>query len=212
MLTKLLLTATLWPLTSAFVYNTFDGDGFPSCYNVTQVYNATSVDDIANTVKGAISKGLQVRAAGKGHMWYDTQCSDDETIIIRTEDVNTISDFDLEAGHVTVEAGVTFFQLADYLHERGANIGTGLVNWNITVAGSIAMCAHRTALREDAVVIGGALSLDILDGNGDIHTIEKDVNDDDWLAASCSLGLLGIIVRAKMKIYPETRVYAMQKT
>ena len=196
----------------AFEYNTFDGEGFPSCYNVSEVHDAKSVNEIASIVKSAASRGLKVRAAGKGHMWYDTQCSDDQTAIIRTEYVNGISDFDLEAGSVEIEAGVTFFQLAEYLHENGANIGTGLVNWNITVAGSVAMGAHRTAIREDAVVVGGVLAMDIVDGKGDIQHIERDEKNDDWLAASTSLGLLGVIVRLKMKIYPETKVYAMQKT
>ncbi|KAL7951010.1 FAD-binding domain-containing protein [Trichoderma barbatum] len=206
------IASVLLGTASAFEYYTFDGPGSPSCHNVVEVHNATSVDEMVDLVKDASSRGLQVRAGGKGHMWYDTQCSDDKTVIIRTEFVNGISDFDLEGGSVVVEGGVTFFQLAEYLHERGANIGTGLVNWNITLGGSIAMGAHRTSLREDAVVVGGVLSLDIIDGNGDIRHIERDESNDDWLAASTSLGLLGIIARIKMEIFPETKVYAMQKT
>lgn len=206
------LASVLLGTASAFEYYTFDGPGSPSCHNVVEVHNATSVNEIVSFVKDASSRGLQVRAGGRGHMWYDTQCSDDETVIIRTEFVNGISDFDLEGGSVVVEGGVTFFQLAEYLHERGANIGTGLVNWNITLGGSIAMGAHRTSLREDAVVVGGVLALDIIDGNGDIRYIERDESNEDWLAASTSLGLLGIIARIKMQIFPETKVYAMQTT
>ncbi|KAL7906784.1 FAD-binding domain-containing protein [Trichoderma velutinum] len=206
------LASVLLGTASAFEYYTFDGPGSPSCHNVVEVHNATSVNEIVALVKDASSRGLQVRAGGRGHMWYDTQCSDDKTVIIRTEFVNGISDFDLEGGSVVVEGGVTFFQLAEYLHERGANIGTGLVNWNITLGGSIAMGAHRTSLREDAVVVGGVLALDIIDGNGDIQHIERDESNDDWLAASTSLGLLGIIARIKMQIFPETKVYAMQTT
>lgn len=206
------LASVLLGTASAFEYYTFDGPGSPSCHNVVEVHNATSVNEMVSLVKDASTRGLQVRAGGRGHMWYDTQCSDDETVIIRTEFVNGISDFDLDGGSVVVEGGVTFFQLAEYLHERGANIGTGLVNWNITLGGSIAMGAHRTSLREDAVVVGGVLALDIIDGNGDVQHIERDESNDDWLAASTSLGLLGIIARIKMQIFPETKVYAMQTT
>lgn len=208
----LLTIASVLRLSAAAVYNTFDGEGFPSCYNVTEVHDATSVEQIQSLVKYAAKRGLQVRPGGKGHMWYDTQCSDDQTMIIRTEFVNKISDFDLNAGTVTVEAGVTFFQLAEYLHERGANMGTGLVNWNISLGGSVAMGAHRTSLREDAAVVGGVLAMDIIDGRGEIRHIERDESNDDWLAASTSLGLLGVIARMRMKIFPEVKVYAMQKT
>lgn len=104
-------------------FNTFDGPGFPACNEVAAVYSPTSVDGIQSLVQDAISSGQRVRASGKGHMWYDTMCSDNpDTVIIQTENVNTIYDFDLEAGSVMVEAGVTFLQLADYLHARGASV------------------------------------------------------------------------------------------
>lgn len=165
-------------------------------------------------VKAASAAGTNVRASGKAHMWYDTMCADVPTEIIRTELVNNITDFNLpegaETGTVVVEGGVTFFQLADYLHDRGANIGTGLVNWNITLGGSVAMGAHRSSLGSYAVVVGGVLEMDIIDGSGTVRTIVKDENDDEWLAASTSLGLLGIIARLKMVIYPETVLWANQ--
>src|SRR5207248_2997310 len=49
-------------------YNTFDGDGFPACNNVAQVYQPSSVDEMVNIVKQAASSGTPVRASGKGHM------------------------------------------------------------------------------------------------------------------------------------------------
>ncbi|KAH7232951.1 hypothetical protein BKA59DRAFT_517387 [Fusarium tricinctum] len=197
---------------SAVPYNTFDGSGFPACNNVSAVHDATSIKDIQNVVQNAIQSGRRVRASGKAHMWYDTMCSDDpDTIIVRTEQVNRIYDLDLEAGSVMIEAGVTFLQLADYLHQRGASAGYTLVNWNITLAGCVAMGAHRSSIREDSMVAAGVLAMDIIDGNGELRHLERD-DSDEWLAASTSLGLLGIIVRMKFKIYPDFKVYADQKT
>jgi FAD/FMN-containing dehydrogenase len=146
-------------------------------------------------------------------MWYDTMCSDDpRTIIIRTENVNGIYDFDLDAGTVMIEAGVTFFQLAEYLHARGASVGYALVNWNITLAGSVAMGAHRSSLKEDSMVAAGALEIHIIDGEGRMRKVVRHEKDDEWLAASTSLGLLGVIARMKFKIYPDFKVYAKQET
>lgn len=201
---------------TAFEYYTFDGPGSPSCYNVSRVHDATSIDDMAAVVKAAAASNSRVRAAGKGHMWYDTQCSDDWTILIRTENVAKISDFNLPAGasegSVVVEAGVTFFQLAEYLHARGASVGYTLTNWNISFGGSVAMGAHRSSIKEDSMVAAGALALDIIDGTGEVRHLERDEGDDEWLAASTSLGLLGIIARVKLRIYPDTKVYAKQET
>ncbi|PVI05765.1 hypothetical protein DM02DRAFT_554126 [Periconia macrospinosa] len=149
-------------------------------------------------------------------MWYDTMCSDNpSTVIIRTEQLNRISEFSLpdgaQDGSVMIEAGVTFFQLAEYLHLNNASMGYTLVNWNITLAGSIAMGAHRSSLREDSMVAAGALELHIIDGSGEIRVIKRS-DKDEWLAASTSLGLLGVIAKVKFKIYPDFKVYAKQDT
>jgi FAD/FMN-containing dehydrogenase len=193
-------------------YYTFDGEGFPACNDVAAVYIPSSVGEIQALVNDAIDAGQKVRASGKAHMWYDTMCSDDpNTVIIRTENVNAIYDLDTEAETVMIEAGVTFLQFAEWLHDRGYNSGFTLVNWNITLAGCVAMGAHRSSLREDSMVAAGVLSLDIIDGEGNLRHLERD-DSDEWLAASTSLGLLGVIVRMKFKVYPDFKVYADQKT
>ncbi|CAI4212633.1 unnamed protein product [Parascedosporium putredinis] len=200
-------------LAAAGPYNTYDGPGFPACNEVAAVHEPRSVDEMQSLVRGAIAAGQKVRASGLGHMWYDTMCSDDpNTIIVRTENVNHIWDLDLEGGSVWFEAGVTFIQLAEWLHERGASVGYTLVNWNITLAGSVAMGAHRSSIREDSMVAAGVLEMDIIDGHGEIRRVVRNNDDDEWLAASTSLGLLGVIARIKFKIYPDFKVYADQKT
>jgi L-gulonolactone oxidase len=199
----------------AIPLNTFDGDGFPACHNVSAIHQPVSVDEMVSLVKAAAASNIPVRAGGKGHMWYDTMCSDDtNTIVIQTEGVHGISDFNLGAtdGSVMIEAGVTFFELAEYLHERGASIGYALVNWNMTIAGAVAMGAHRSSLREASMVAAGAIEIHIIDGSGTIHEIVRDETNDDWLAASTSLGLLGPIARIKFKIYPDFKLYAQQTT
>jgi hypothetical protein len=62
--------------------------------------------------------------------------------------VHSISDFELTVseGSVMIEVCVTFFELADYLHARNASIGYVLWNWNMAVAGAVAMGAHRSSL------------------------------------------------------------------
>ncbi|KAK2057538.1 FAD-binding domain-containing protein [Colletotrichum caudatum] len=194
----LLAALTLAVAVGAAPYNTFDGPGFPACNDVAAVYNATSVDEIQSLVRdAAAAAGQKIRASGKGHMWYDTMSSDDpNTVIVRTEEVKGIPEFDLAAGSVVIEAGVTFLQLAEYLHARGASAGYTLVNWNITLAGCVAMGAHRSSLREASM----------------LRHLVRDDGDDEWLAASTSLGLLGVIVRMKFRIYPDFKVYAQQKT
>jgi FAD/FMN-containing dehydrogenase len=61
------------------------------------------------------------------------------------------------------------------------------------------------------MVAAGALSLDIVNGMGELVHLERDMNDDKWLAATTSLGLLGAIVKIKFMVRPDFKVYADQK-
>ena len=63
-----------------------------------------------------------------------------------------------------IEAGVTFFELADYLHARNSSIGYALVNWNMTVVGAVAIGAHRSSL-------GLGSSLRMRDGHAPLAAI-----------------------------------------
>ncbi|KAF9034375.1 hypothetical protein BJ165DRAFT_1356392, partial [Panaeolus papilionaceus] len=196
-------------------WNTFDGPGSPACHNVAAVYTPNTIEEAATIVKNASAAGVPVRAAGNGHMWYDTMCSDDpRTVVVRTERLSRISDLVLSGGKgsVVVEAGVTFNQVADWLHERGASLGYTLVNWNITLGGAMAMGAHRSSLGEDSQVSTSALAFDIINGKGDIVHLDRDQTSDTWLAATTSLGLLGIVARIKMEILADFKVIARQVT
>lgn len=149
----LFLPTTALTPTSPLTLNTFDGPGFPSCLTpISQIHTPPSIPALASLIRTAAAAGHRVRAAGAGHSWYDTQCSASTsvpTVILRTDALTAITDLVLPGGggeskgSVVVEAGVTFFQLAAYLHERGASVGYALTNWNITFGGAVAMGAHR---------------------------------------------------------------------
>ncbi|KAJ6479535.1 hypothetical protein C8R47DRAFT_1219084 [Mycena vitilis] len=207
--------ATASTTSASGVYNTFDGDGFPACNAVAKVYRPSTVDEMVSIVKNASAQGTPVRASGNAHMWFDTMCSDDpNTVIIKTDAVNGISDLEMNGatGSVVVEAGVTFPQVAQWLQDRGAALGYTLVNWNITLGGAIAMGAHRSSLREDSQVSAAALEMDIINGKGDVVHLSKTANNDTWLAATTSLGLLGIIARIKISVLADYKVWANQTT
>lgn len=98
----------------------------------------------------------------------------------------------------------------------------------LLIAGAIATGSHRSSLSKDSQVSSAALALDIINGRGQllvefslltpfdsIYTtgeliqLEKDQSD-DWLAATTSLGLLGIIARVKFAVVADFKVYADQ--
>ncbi|KAJ6540523.1 hypothetical protein B0H19DRAFT_1077929 [Mycena capillaripes] len=195
------------------VYNTFDGDGFPACNAVAKVYRPSTVDEMVAIVKNASAQGIPVRASGVSPLQYASVARYHHN---QNDAVNAISDLEMNGGvgSVVVEAGVTFPQVAQWLQDRGAALGftLGAVNWNITLGGAIAMGAHRSSLREDSQVSAAALAMDIINGKGDLIHLEKNANNDTWLAATTSLGLLGVIARVKIAVMADYKVWANQTT
>ncbi|KAJ6603491.1 hypothetical protein DFH09DRAFT_1242778 [Mycena vulgaris] len=204
-------------------YNTFDGPGFPACNAVSQAYRPSTVQEMVNIVENASSLGIPMRASGVRlcpACWFwvadfeSRRSGDPNTIIIKTDAVNAIHDLELNdgVGTVVVEAGATFPQVAQWLKDRSLALGYTLVNWNITIAGAVAMGAHRSSLREDSRVPAAAVAMDIINGKGELVHLEKDQSNDTWLATTTSLGLLGLIARVQIAVFVDYKVYANQTT
>ncbi|KAJ3106478.1 hypothetical protein HDU97_006264 [Phlyctochytrium planicorne] len=175
------------------------------------VYGPRSISEVQTIVKKAYEAGVPVRPTGTGHSFHNGLCSDNSsTVLIQTETFASISEFDPVDQSVRINGGVTFFQLADYLHPRGFSIGYTLVNWNLTVVGAIATGSHRSSLRHPSTVGEGALEITIVDGKGDLRVLTP-ASGDEWRAAKTSLGLMGIIVSVKFRIRPEFKLITHQQ-
>ena len=73
------------------------------------------------------------------------------------------------------------------------------------------MGAHRSSLREHSMVPAAALAMDIVNGKGELIRVTKDETNDTWLAATTSLGLLGVIARVDFAIVPDYKIKANQQ-
>jgi L-gulonolactone oxidase len=71
------------------------------------------------------------------------------------------------------------------------------------------MGAHRSSLKEDSMVSAAALGMDIVNGKGELIHLHKDEKNDTWLAATTSLGLLGIIARVNFAVVPDYKVISI---
>ncbi|KAJ3195491.1 hypothetical protein HDU67_004350, partial [Dinochytrium kinnereticum] len=186
--------------------------GLPLCNALCPdlIYRPNTIAELQKIVKEASASGMPVRPTGTGHSFHDGLCSDNSsTILIQTEGFARIGEINEVEQWVRIDGGVTFFQLADYLHPRGWSIGYTLVNWNLTVVGAIATSSHRSSLSHPSAVAEGALEMSIVDGNGDIRVLTPS-SGDEWRAAKASLGLMGIIASVKFRIRPEFKLRADQ--
>jgi membrane protein YdbS with pleckstrin-like domain len=64
----------------------------------------------------------------------------------------------------------------------------------------------------EKVILPLAVVLFLLNCIGELIHIEKTANNDTWLAATTSLGLLGVIARIKISVLADYKVWANQTT
>jgi FAD/FMN-containing dehydrogenase len=163
-----------------------------------------STDDVAAVVRAATEHGVPVAARGSGHSTFGQSQAPDGVVVdmrhlagIGPVDRNTIT---VEAGatwrDVVVEAarhGLTPPVLTDYL---GVSVGGTLS------VGGIGGCSHRYGLQTDQVT-----QLQIVTGDGTVHTCSPDSEPELFHAARAGLGQVGVITRATLTLVPApTRV------
>lgn len=80
-----------------------------TCANVSQIIYPSSIDEVVSIVQNASAANTPIRALGGGHSWYNTSCSDDpNTIVIKTEYLDNISNLNMTEGSVEVEGTIGF--------------------------------------------------------------------------------------------------------
>jgi len=158
-----------------------------------------SRDELAEIVRRAGERGLQVKASASGHSFTEIALTDG--VMVRLDRLHRILELDREAGLIKVEAG---FVLGE-LNRRLDGLGLALENLGDidrqTLGGSIATGTHGTGLRSPSISAQvEALDLVLADGS----SIEISASDDPagLAAARINLGALGVVYAVTMRVVP----------
>jgi L-gulonolactone oxidase len=156
----------------------------------------TSEDEIVSIVRGVRERGETLRVVGAGHSWSDAALSDDNLVTLdRYADVVAV---DHDQRRVTVKAGMRLSALVVALDRVGLameNLGSIAAQ---TVAGAIATGTHGTGLGH-GILATQVVSLRLVDGTGEVHTLCADDGDDLLDAARVSLGCLGVLTELTLR-------------
>ena len=107
---------------------------------------------------------------------------------------------------VVTEAGVTFAELAEWLHRRGLSLGYAQLGFRLaTVGGAIANGAHGSSHKHSAVVSSLVRGLTLITSAGQ----EISVNEDQpqlLRALRAHLGLFGVVATVKLEVMPQFKL------
>lgn len=168
-----------------------------------------SVQDVVEVIHIAKKKEKKIRIVGSGHSF--TPLVQTEDILVSLDELKGIVDVDTQAMAVEVWAGTKLYDLGQLLQQTGyAQENLGDID-SQSIAGAISTGTHGTG------ITFGSLSTQVLEitavlHSGEIIVCSEKENSDYWKAFQLSLGLLGIIVKIKLKVIPAySLVYESRK-
>jgi hypothetical protein len=105
---------------------------------------------------------------------------------------------------VKVEPGVTLYQLADWLHQKGYSIGYNIMGFRVgTIAGLIGTGSHGSSPKHTSVISNIVDSVDTILADGSEKTFDSFSDENKMRAWRTHLGFLGAITTVSLKVQPQ---------
>ncbi|MEJ3749746.1 D-arabinono-1,4-lactone oxidase [Actinomycetes bacterium KLBMP 9797] len=156
----------------------------------------TTVEEIATTVRDAVTAGRRIKAVGSGHSFSDIAVADD--IRVDLSGLAATPTVDRAARLVTVPGGLP-------LHALNALLAThGLAMPNLgdidaqTIAGAIATGTHGTGAGVGCLSTFVA-GLTLVTGEGEVIHCSPDERPDVFAAAQVGLGAVGVVTEVTLR-------------
>jgi decaprenylphospho-beta-D-ribofuranose 2-oxidase len=169
------------------------------------VVSPLSVGDVQRSIDkdGTVARGL-----GRS---YGDPAVNDRGVVLDLTGLDRFLGFDEDEALLTCEAGVSLEQIIETFAPRGffpmITPGTKFV----TVGGCIANDVHGKAHHVDGCFSSSVDSFEMLLASGEIVRCSREENSDLFWASFGGMGLLGVIVRATIKLRRIETTYFLQR-
>lgn len=180
--------------------------GTASC-RPAEVEHPASEEEIFAALKRASAAGERVKVVGAGHSFTDIACTGGR--MLKLDAYDRVLEVDTAARTVTVEAGITIYQLAEVLAEYGlAFPNLGDIGYQ-SISGAISTSTHGTGEKLGNLATQvKALRLALADGSA--LDLSADGDAEAYKAAQVSLGALGVISTVTLQCVPAFTLHAVE--
>lgn len=164
-------------------------------FSTERIYFPESVEQLQEVV----SRSRKVKVLGARHSFNDIADSTDA--LVSLENLDPALEIDPERRTVTVQGGITYGRLCQELQAAGYAIHNMASLPHITLAGAISTATHGSgdANGNLATAVAG---LELVTANGDLVTLSREQNKEDFEGAVVGLGGVGVIARVTLDIVP----------
>lgn len=168
-------------------------------FSPNQVVYPSSIEEVVNLVKKANLENKKIRVVGSSHSFTPLISTND--YLISLDNLQGIISINKEEQIAEVWAGTKLEQLGNELYEAGySQENLGDINVQ-SIAGAFLTGTHGTGINY-GILSTQIEEMTVVLPTGDILVCSKSKNTDIYRALGVSLGLLGIVVKFKIRIKP----------
>lgn len=164
-------------------------------YSTDQLYAATSLEQVRDYVR----KNGKLKVLGTRHCFNNIADSKDRFLSLKPMD--QVIALDPAKGTVTVGTGITYGQLCPYLDSKGFALHNLASLPHISVAGACSTATHGSG-EKNGNLSTAASGLEIVTASGDVVTVSRERDKDQFYGAVVGLGALGVITKVMLDIQP----------
>jgi len=172
------------------------------------VVRPSSAEDVAAVLRFASARGIPVSTRGEAHSQTGQSLS--SGIVIDLGSLETIHSVDRKALTVTLDSGVRWRTLVEYLYPMGLIPRVLTNNLNVTIGGTLSVAGLGVASFRFGAQGDNVLELQAVTGTGEIVECSAEKNREVFDAVRSGLGQFGVITRAKLllrEFLPKVRMY-----
>lgn len=142
----------------------------------------------------------KLRFGGALHSLNESLVADQNTVWVDMKGLNQIGDVETEAdgSHtVWVQAGASIAKIGTELARQGFSFENLPTSKDITLGGALANGVHGSSRDRSAMIVDQVVGMDIVDTDGNLHTI---LDEPSLKLVRVGVGSLGATVRVKLRV------------
>ncbi|MCO7224138.1 D-arabinono-1,4-lactone oxidase [Pleionea sp. CnH1-48] len=170
-----------------------------------KIYDPASIEEVQSIVRTAAAEGRTIMTGNrKFASQIDAACADEGQIQITLKNMNHIVHFDRDAKQVTVEAGLRFNDLNEFLREQKLAVNMVTELGTFTIGGMLGSGTHGSSLIRHNMLADYITEMKIIDGLGNLRVL----TGEQLNAARVNLGVLGVVVEVTIQLEDAFKVAA----
>ncbi len=164
-------------------------------YSASRIHHPKTLDDVQDVVRHA----EKIRALGSRHSFNGiADCTHD---IVSLQHFDRVIALDKERLTVTVEGGIRYGELSQYLHEEGFALHNLASLPHISVAGACATATHGSGVNNGNLATAVS-AMELVTADGEVIELSREKDGEPFNGMVVGLGGFGVVTKLTLDIQP----------